>query len=223
MRRLSSRAVAVTVFSGAVVLAPALATAASARPTSSSPALLASSVLLRPSDFGTSWASESDPSSAASPICLSPGTNGAPAVAGEAMSWAFSQGSAGPYLQQYALAYSTATAARLVWISLTTGALVRCVTANLGSESIGDLRFKIAESQDHTISVPGVRAFGHELVATSSLAGQSSTLYLDLLLLQHGRRLTALSVTSLDTPPIPSTELSLERLIARRLRKIGSP
>lgn len=195
--------------------------AASARMTADSQ--LARNVMLTRSDLGTGWSST--PAASGRPfVCVRSQTGTRlPGPAAGARSRDFSAGQTGPFVEQIALTYRTLGAAGRFWRAVTSGGLVNCMTQSLNSESLGDIHFQVVASLEHTISVRGARTFGHEFRVSESAGGESTSIYLDLLLLERGRLVSLVSVSSLGSPALPSTEWRLESAVARRLRQNVSP
>ena len=98
--------------------------------------------------------------------------------------------------------------------------LVRCVANGLTRASGNATTYVV--SREHGLTLPrlGAKAGGYRVVADASQAGQSiGAVYLDAIVLAHGRTVTEISFATFTAPPRRSLELRLARVVARRIAR----
>jgi hypothetical protein len=128
--------------------------------------------------------------------------------------------SSGPFFSQQAYVYATVAQGNAVAAAVISPALVRCVASGLTRSSGNGTTYVV--SREHGLSRPrlGARAGGYRVVADVSQAGQSiGTVYLDAIVLAHGRTVTEISFATFSGPPERRLELRLARAVARRIAR----
>ncbi len=179
---------------------------------------LARSALLKRSDLGRGWSTVPAPTRVPPLTCsqYSPSLGGA-VLTGDAASPTFSAGSTGPDISSNSYVYKTAAQAGTVWRRVVTAKLVRCLAAGLVEGSGHGVKFTV--SREHMLSLPSIAAGqrGYRVVGTATSTDQQVGVYLDQLMLERGRMITAITFGTYITAPPGSLELRLARKLAARM------
>jgi hypothetical protein len=195
------------------VAIPGFAAASAAR---SSRTASPEAVLLRRHDLGPGWyESAPAPPTAPSLDCTRPVKR--TGAAARAESPTFAQSSQGPFVSELAAVFPAARPAQLWWRRTVTRRLGRCFAKVLASGSSGGVRLKATREQLLPLrgAPAGARLFRVDGRATES--GQSTPVYLDVVLIARGRVVVELELSSFESPARASLELRLARTLARRI------
>lgn len=194
-----------------------LAAAAAAAPTGAGNALARSALLVR-ADLGHGWGSQSAPAKVPPLTCsgFKPSLNGV-VESGAAASRTFAQTTSGPFVSSITYVYKTAAQAAEVWHRAITPKLLTCVAGSLIAGSGHGVKFTV--NGKHMVSLPAIAAGtrGYRVVGTASSTDQQISVYLDVIVLERGRMLAALSYSNFSFPAVRSLELRLARKVAGRL------
>jgi hypothetical protein len=209
----------------AVPLAPAIALLALA--TGAAPAVahtpagtaIARQALLRRDDLGPRW-SVATPAPAVVPALtcprFKPPTN-ARLETGAAASPTFQAGTSGPFVSQTAYAFATSAERQRVWHAVVRRPLLACVATGLLAGAGEGVSFKITAER---LLAPGrlaAAAAGFSVTGSATSDGVPTSVYLDAVVLGHGRTITELSVSGFEQGEVRSEALRLARIIARRI------
>jgi hypothetical protein len=180
---------------------------------------MARSALLRRADLGHGWTSQPPPARVPKLTCsgFSPSVNGT-VQTGAAASPTFAQSSSGPFASSVAYVYAAAPQAVKVWRAVVTARLMRCVAQSLVAGSGQGVKFTVDRKQ--TLSLPSIAAQrrGYRVIGTATSTDQQIGVYLDVLVLERGRTIAALSFSSFEVPVSRALELRLARQVAGRLQ-----
>jgi hypothetical protein len=178
---------------------------------------LARGALLKRSDLGQGWSSDPAPTHVPPLTCsqYSPSLAGT-VLTGDAESPTFSDGRSGPFTSSESYVYKTAAQASTVWRRVVTAKLLRCVAAGLTGSSHG---VKFTVSRKHLLSLPPIATGrrGYRVVGTATSTDQQVGVYLDQLMLERGRMITAITFGTYIVAPSSSLELRLARKLAARM------
>jgi hypothetical protein len=136
--------------------------------------------------------------------------------AGAASSATFSATQAGPFVQQNASVYASATQATTWWRRAVTPSLVRCAEGTFDALRARGVKVSLVSRGKLAISTALQHTAGYRVVVTAN----GRKLYFDLIVLGNGRTITALTVSSFLQPVPARYEQALARLI---VRKLGGP
>jgi hypothetical protein len=204
--------------SAALALAASAAGAAARSTLTAADTALARSALLVGADVGPGWSSQPAPAKVPPLTCtaFTPSLNGV-VETGAAASRTFAQSSSGPFASSVAYVYKTAGQAAEVWHRAVTHRLLTCVADSLVGGSGHGVKFTV--DRKHTMSLPPIAAGvrGYRVIGTASSSNQQVGVYLDVIVLERGRMLAALSYSTFLVPAERSLELRLARKVARRL------
>jgi hypothetical protein len=181
---------------------------------------LARASLLRLRDLDKGWQASAQHGSVPALTCgsFNPSLTGV-VETGAALSPRFQGDSAGPFASQTAYVYATRAQAATVWTGVARPGLIRCLadTVTRGGSPSG--KFEVVGKQRLTLPKLADRAAGYRVVATLTAPGQSSTTVVDLLVVAHGRALTAIGLSSFDEPVPKAAEDRILRRAAERLHR----
>ena len=179
---------------------------------------LARSALLKRSDVARGWSSVPAPTHVPPLTCsqYSPSPAGT-VLTGDAASPTFSAGSSGPDISSDTYVYKTAAQAGTVWRRVVTAKLVRCVAAGLVDGSGHGIKFTV--NREHPLSLPPIAAQrrGYRVAGTETATDQQVGVYLDQLMLERGRMITAITFGTYVVAPSSALELRLARKLAARM------
>ncbi len=186
------------------------------------PPVIARAALITRAQLGSRWQERSAVAKKVPPLTCSGYAPGAATahVAAAAQTGRFQATSSGPFISQQAYVYATVTQGSAVAGAVISPGLVRCVANGLTRASGNGTTYVV--SREHGLSLPrlGAQAGGYRVVADASQAGQSiGAVYLDAIVLAHGRTVTEISFATFTAPPQRSLELRLARVVARRIAR----
>jgi hypothetical protein len=169
-------------------------------------------------DLGHGWSSQPAPAKVPPLTCsgFKPSLVGV-VETGAAASRTFAQTSSGPFVSSVTYVYKTAAEAAEVWHRAITEKLLRCVADGLVGGSGHGVKFTV--NGKHMVSLPAIAAEtrGYRVIGTASSPDQQIGVYLDVIVLERGRMLAALSYSNFAVPAQRSLELRLARKVAGRL------
>lgn len=185
-----------------------------------SPPPSARALLITRSDLGSGWTvSAPAPRTVPALACgrLHLRLRGAQARPVQAASPTFAAASDGPFVGQTAYVYANAAAERHVWHGVARPALLTCLAESFVRGGGHGVRFSVVSQRKRPAPRLAVKAASYALQATGTSGTQSTSVYLDVLLLGGGTGLTELSFSSVSGPPPAALELRLARIVAGRL------
>jgi hypothetical protein len=193
--------------------------AASGTQTTAAGAAAARQALLARRDLGRGWTTSAPAPKRVAPMTcpgFNPSLQGISQI-GAAVTPTYGRSSAGPFVSQTAYTYATPSQQRVVWQQVARAGLLSCVAASLAGGSGQGVKFKVTGK--HVLGLPrlAASAMGYRVSGTATQPYQTINVYLDVLLLGRGQRVTELSLTSLEQPASRSLELRLARIVAGRL------
>jgi hypothetical protein len=189
--------------------------------TTDAPPSSARALLITRGDLGSGWfvnapAPRAVPAVACARLHL--GLRGGQAHPVQAASPTFAAASDGPFVGQTAYVYANAADARDVWREVARPALLTCLAESFVQGGGHGVHFSVVSKRKRPAPRLTVKAASYALQATGTSGTQSTSVYLDVLLLGEGTGLTELSFSSVSGPPPAALELRLARIVARRLR-----
>jgi hypothetical protein len=178
----------------------------------------ARAALLRRADLGRGWSGAPGGQSIPPLTCsgFTPGFGPVTEV-GEAASQTFEQSSTGPFVAQDVYAYATPAQQAAVWNAVARSRLLRCVAESLSSGGGAGVRFAVTGKRLLNLPKLSVSAAGYRVSGTATSEGQSIDVFLDVLLVGSGQRISAISFSSFEQPAARQLELRLARTVARRM------
>ena len=201
-----------------LVLAVVAGAAAAKSTLTAADTALARSALLVRTDFGHGWSSQAAPTKVPPLTCssFSPSLGGV-VETGAAASRTFAQTASGPFASSVTYVYKTRAQAAEVWHRVVTSRLLGCVAESLTGGSGKGLKFTV--DRKYMLSLPAIAAGrrGYRVVGTATSTDQQVGVYLDVIVLERGRMLAALSYSNFLVPTERSLELRLARKVAVRL------
>jgi hypothetical protein len=180
---------------------------------------LAREVLLKRGDLGRGWReATSAPAKVPGLTCLQfkPPMNGVVEI-GAAASPTWGQSSGGPFVSQDAYAYRSGSQESTAWRQLARPGYRVCVADALIAGGGQGVHFRVKHRSLFSLPGVGAAAAGYRVSGTASQSGQTIDVFLDVILLGGGSRISALSLSSFEQPVGRSLELRLARAAARRL------
>jgi hypothetical protein len=133
-----------------------------------------------------------------------------------AASVTWTQGNAGPFVQQTVFRWASAATATAIWRQLARPSLLTCLARSLTHGGSSGVTFTVTGR--HPLTAPhlsvGIRAY--RVRATAVIGGQQFPAYLDELVLNTGGAISELSVATYEEPPTAAVEARIARLVARR-------
>jgi len=179
---------------------------------------LARQVLLHRNDLGDGWSAGGVAKAVPELTCpaFSPSLSGV-VETGAVNSPTFMQGVGGPLASETAYAYQSVAQGQIVWQKVAKPRLLRCVAATLAHGSSDGVKFKVTGM--HLLRLPGlpVNAAGYRVAGTAMTSNQTIDVFLDAVLLGHGKIVTEISIASFATPVARAVEVHLAKIVARRV------
>lgn len=136
---------------------------------------------------------------------------------GRAESATWQQSSSGPFASESNYVYSSRAQQAAVWRAVVGPKLVRCAAQDLVNGSGGGVRFRVTRKQVLGVAGLPAPAAHYRVSGTATSSGQSIDVFLDTIVLGHGRAIGVLSVSSFEAPVPASLDRRLAQAAARRL------
>jgi hypothetical protein len=202
-----------------IAAAGATATPATALTRHHTPAgqALAASALLRRADFGRGWRASAAP---APGRITCPGYS--PATAGVVEQGAvaspdFERTADERFVSESAYAYASGAQRALFWHRVVRPRLLRCLAQSFVHSSGHGVRFAVTGKRVLPAPKLSVSAAAYRVSGTATTAGQPVDVFLDVLVLGSGARLSELSIATVGAPVERAFELRLARVVAGRM------
>jgi hypothetical protein len=173
--------------------------------------------LLRPADLA-GWTAGATPKKVGALTCRASTAVKGAVETGSAASPTYQQSTSGPFVSQTAYVYSTATGAAAMFEHVSGATALSCLAASLGAgDPSGTVAFVATKKQ--VLPAPHVtgKAAAYRVVGRATVSAQKVTVYVDLLLVQRGKAITALTYSSFSTPVGAALEQKIARAAAGRL------
>jgi hypothetical protein len=184
---------------------------------------LASSSLLRKTDFASGWTATNATSSTGVRVaCTGFRPKQSDLVeAGSAESPTFKGGQVGPYVSQRTSVYETLSQAKRFWNRAVKPELVNCLvdTLRTGVARPG-VSVTVTSKDSLSLGSFGNRSAAYRVVSTVVTSKNRLKLYYDVILIGKGRSVTMLALTQFQTPIPKEAEQGLARTAARRLGSV---
>jgi hypothetical protein len=136
---------------------------------------------------------------------------------GTATSPTFEASSAGPFVSQAAFVYETEAQARSMWSMVAGPATFGCLAKSVAGAGAKGVRFEIVHRNRLSRSAAGSRSYAYRIMLRAITKDQKVNAYVDLVLLERGSALTALSFAGFAEPVATSLELTAVRAASTRL------
>lgn len=217
-RRLSGLGAVAVIGATTLAVGPLTAgsTAATTRHHTPAGADIAGAALLTLRQLGQGWRTTAPPRQVPPVTCpaFDPQLPAAVEIGAEATG-RFSGSSTGPFVSQQAYAYASSAQGQAVARAVMQRRLLACVAGSLAGGSTRQIRFRVLRR--HGLGLPGlgVAARGYRVAGTATQPEQTVAVFLDAIVLAHGRTLTELSFATFFAPPPRALELRLARAAAR--------
>ena len=185
---------------------------------------LAREDLLRAHDLGRGWSVASPAPTRVPPLTcrrFSPRTDARLEI-GAAASPTLQASTTGPFVAQTAYAFATGAAESLVWRTVVRPPLLACVAEGLAGGSGAGVAFKISAKRLLAVGKLAVAAAGFSVTASATSLEVPTDVYLEAVVLGHGRTITEISVSGFDQGEARSEVLRLARLLAGRIARARS-
>jgi hypothetical protein len=179
---------------------------------------LARGALLTRTQLGKGWSAKAAGQPAQKPGCT--GFEPAPAgvvEVGVAGSARFSQSSNGPFVSEAVFGYRTAKQAAALASGLMKSGFEQCVADDLVDGSTAKVEFTVTSRSSVRVPAVGSADAGYRAGGIATEGTTSIPVYLDTILIDRGRTLAELSISSFQQPPSASLEHRLVRAAVRRL------
>jgi hypothetical protein len=170
-------------------------------------------------DFGAGWTAV--PASAQEAALTCPGFEPRlPGVVetGAATSDRFQASPNGPFVSASSWVYRSTIQAATVWKRVVGDGLLGCFVRSVKAGSTPAVKLTLGSARRSPFPALSERNAAYRIVATARASGQSVATYNTLIVLGRDRQLAEVSLARVAAPVPRSTELSLARLVARRLR-----
>jgi hypothetical protein len=136
---------------------------------------------------------------------------------GAATSPSYRAAAAGPFANQSAYVYASAAQASLFWRRVATPGIARCVAQSVTQASTTTVQFKVTGRRPIAAPSLGARTAAYRVTATVTTSGQTADAYVDLVLIGHGRAISALGFWGVNDPVPRALEARIARAAARRI------
>jgi hypothetical protein len=177
--------------------------------------------LVTVSDFGKGWSGKASPQAGLVFGCTGFHPSGQGIVeTGAASSATIQYDTIGPFVFQKTSVFATTTQANTYWQRSVTPKLITCVSAVLRAVSRRGVKVTITSQGKLPFSAPLPRSAAYRAVGTLASAKNTVRNYVDVIVLEQGRAITAITISSFKIPPPASFEKALAKIVAARL---GSP
>jgi hypothetical protein len=174
-------------------------------------------VLLKQPDLGKGWKATPPAKPASSSVCKDERANQSDLTeTGYAESSDFSLGQS-EQVSQWARIFKTPAQADSSYMRTVTIALVDCLAREL--EAASDKKSTIKVTGQYRLPLPKLtsNAAGFRVVAHAKTPDAQFDVYADIVVMQHGRELTTMTMTGFGAPMPDGVEHGLARLVAKRM------
>jgi hypothetical protein len=137
---------------------------------------------------------------------------------GTASSPTFEESSTGPFVSQAAFVYKTTAQAHRMWSMVAGPTTASCLAKSVAGAGAKGVRFEIVHRGRISRPAAGVGSYGYRVTLREVTKDQRVNAYVDLVLLERGSTLTALSFAGFAEPVPTSLELAAAHAAAARLR-----
>jgi hypothetical protein len=198
------------------LLAALLAAAAPAMKHTTAGTNAARASLLKVADFGSGWTGKASPQTGLVLSCSGHSVSGAGIVeTGAAAAPTISSKVPGTFVSQSTSVYATAAEANTYWRRGVTPGLVTCAAQTLEALRSRGIKVTITSQGSRLLTSALAHKAAYRVVAT--VGPNKLTYYLDVVVLGSGKTITALTITSIETPTSAKAENALAAIIASRL------
>jgi hypothetical protein len=174
--------------------------------------------LLRHADLGAAWVAGTTPKKVAPLACKTVTQPRGVVEVGSAVSPTYRESASGPFVSQSTYVYDSAAGAVRYYQQVARPGALDCLVRSVASGGAAQgVAFTISKQQSLPAPNVGVTAAAYRVVGRATVQAQKVTVYVDVVLLQHGATISEVSFASFLAPFAPSDELRVARAAARRL------
>jgi hypothetical protein len=173
--------------------------------------------LIASGDLGPGWTAGATPAKPDKLTCGETPSLAGVVETGAAVSPTFRAGASGPFVSQAAFVYGTASQAAALWRHVAGPNVLACLARSVADGGAKGVRFAVLRREPLSRPAAGARSSAFRVIVQAKTKAQKVTAYVDMVLLGRGNAVTALSFASFTEPVDTTLELSLARIVARRL------
>lgn len=174
--------------------------------------------LVRHADLGAGWTAGATPKKVGALTCATATAPKGVVETGSAVSPTYQSSATGPFLSQSVYVYSTAAGAATLFARVGGQQALTCLAQSfLGADPKGQVVFTASKQQ--TLPAPKVtgKANAYRVVGRAIVSAQKVTVYVDVVLIQRGNAISALSFATFSAPVSTSVEARIARTVSNRL------